>query len=85
MTTHFEWTKMRLPNINSQLNISNVIRLLSGFACLLIISSVAFAQPASGTVKRLTLKSTVLVVPVAREMMMARPASARGSASVSTT
>jgi len=60
MTTHFKWTKMRLPNINSQLNISNLIRLLSGFACLLIISSVAFAQPATGTVKRLTLKSTVL-------------------------
>jgi len=33
---------------------------LSGIAVLLLISSAAIAQPATGTVKRLTLKSTVL-------------------------
>lgn len=40
--------------------LSNCFRLLSGFAVLLIISSVAIAQPRSGTVKRLTIKSAVL-------------------------
>jgi uncharacterized protein len=60
MTTHFGWAKRRLSNTNSQLNTSNLIRLLCSFACLLIISSAAFAQPATGTVTRLTLKSAVL-------------------------
>lgn len=45
MTTHFA---------------SSVVRLVSGFAVLLIIASAAIAQPATGTVKRLTLKSAVL-------------------------
>ena len=48
MTTHFTWATMRLPN------------LLSAFAVLLMIASATFAQPATGTVKRLTLKSAVL-------------------------
>ena len=60
MTTHFEWAKTRLQNSDSRLNTSNLIRLLCGFACLLIISSAAFAQPGTGTVKTLTLKSSVL-------------------------
>jgi hypothetical protein len=38
----------------------NLIRLLSVFAVLLLISSAAIAQPQAGTVKRLVLKSTVL-------------------------
>jgi predicted alpha/beta superfamily hydrolase len=38
----------------------NLIRLLSIFAVLLLISSAAIAQPATGTVKRMSLKSTVL-------------------------
>lgn len=38
----------------------NLIRLLSVFAVLLLISSAAIAQPPTGTVKRFTLKSTVL-------------------------
>lgn len=37
-----------------------LIRLLSGIAVLLLISSVAIAQPATGTVKRFSIKSTVL-------------------------
>src|SRR5262249_14424762 len=41
-------------------SISNLIRLLSGFACILLLASVAFAQPPTGTVTRLTLKSAVL-------------------------
>jgi len=56
MTTHFGWAKTRLPN----LNLSNLIGLLCGFACLLVISSAAFAQPATGTVTKVTLKSAVL-------------------------
>lgn len=60
MTTHLEWGRKRLPNTNSPLNTSNPIRLLSGFVCLLIISSAAFAQPPTGTVTTLTLKSAVL-------------------------
>lgn len=39
---------------------SRLIRLLCGFASLLIIASAAMAQPAEGTVKRLGIKSTVL-------------------------
>jgi predicted alpha/beta superfamily hydrolase len=37
-----------------------LIRLLSGVAVLLMISSAAIAQPPTGTVKRLSIKSTVL-------------------------
>ena len=44
MTTHF----------------GKVIRLLSGFAVLLLIATAALAQPGTGTVKTLGLKSTVL-------------------------
>lgn len=38
----------------------NLIRLLSVLAVLLLISSAAIAQPATGTVKRFSLKSTVM-------------------------
>lgn len=41
-------------------NPSSVTRLLFGFAILLTIATAAVAQPASGTVKRLALKSAVL-------------------------
>ena len=44
MTTHF----------------GKVIRLLSGFAVLLLIATAALAQPGTGTIKTLGLKSTVL-------------------------
>jgi predicted alpha/beta superfamily hydrolase len=44
MTTHF----------------GNPIRLLSGFAVLLFITTAAFAQPATGTIKTVALKSAVL-------------------------
>src|SRR5678815_3522890 len=40
--------------------LANALRLLSGFAVLLIISSVAIAQPRTGTVKSLRIKSAVL-------------------------
>ena len=53
MTTHFAWATMRLSK-------SNLFRLLSGLAVLLMISSSAIAQPAAGTIKRFTIKSTVL-------------------------
>jgi len=39
---------------------SKLIRLLFAFAVVLVISSAAIAQPATGTVKKLTLKSAVL-------------------------
>ena len=39
---------------------SNVIRLLFGIAVLLMIASVAIAQPATGTVKKFAIKSAVL-------------------------
>lgn len=45
MTTHFKWATTRL---------------LVSFAVLLLISSAAIAQPPTGTVKRLVIKSTVL-------------------------
>jgi uncharacterized protein len=51
MTTHFKWATTRL---------NNRMRLLSAFFVLSLISSAAIAQPATGTVKRLTLKSAVL-------------------------
>jgi len=38
----------------------NLLRVLSVLAVLLLISSAAIAQPATGTVKRLTIKSAVL-------------------------
>lgn len=57
MTTHFGWGTTRLSNSHSQLNL---IRLLCGFAVLLTLVSAAIAQPATGAVKTLTLKSTVL-------------------------
>jgi len=60
MTSHVELSKTHLSNANSQLNISNLIKLLCGFACLFFISSAAFAQQPTGTVKTLTLKSSVL-------------------------
>src|SRR5687768_5888104 len=44
MTTHF----------------GNPIRVLSGFAVLLLIATAAMAQPATGTIKTVRLKSTVL-------------------------
>jgi predicted alpha/beta superfamily hydrolase len=37
-----------------------LIRLLSGVAVLLLISSAAIAQPATGTLKKFSIKSTVL-------------------------
>ncbi|MEN3329252.1 MAG: uncharacterized protein V7638_4059 [Acidobacteriota bacterium] len=37
-----------------------MMRLLSGFALILIVAAAAIAQPGTGTVKRLTLKSAVL-------------------------
>ncbi len=55
MTTHFGWTMTRLSISNS-----NLVRLLSIFAVFLMISSAAIAQPATGTVKRLTIKSALL-------------------------
>lgn len=53
MTTHFTWAKTRLSKLNP-------IRLLSTLAVLVVISSAAIAQPATGTVKTFTIKSTVL-------------------------
>lgn len=60
MTTHFSYGTTRLHNGNTQPNTSNLIRLLCGFAVLLIVSSVAVAQPRTGTLKKLTIKSAVL-------------------------
>lgn len=54
MTIHSEWARTRLPNT------SKLIRLLFAFVGLVMISSVALAQPAGGTVTRITLKSAVL-------------------------
>ena len=54
MTTLSAWGAMRLPNN------SNPIRLFFGLAVLLMFSSAAFAQQATDTVKRLSMKSTVL-------------------------
>ena len=53
MTTHSTSGATRLIT-------SNLIRLVCGFAVLLLITSVAIAQPTTGTVKRLTIKSAVL-------------------------
>jgi predicted alpha/beta superfamily hydrolase len=54
MTTQFIWATTRLSRSKLQ------IRLLSALAVLLLISSAAIAQPPTGTVKRFTIKSTVL-------------------------
>jgi predicted alpha/beta superfamily hydrolase len=54
MTTQFTWATTRLSSSKLQ------IRLLSALAVLLLISSAAIAQPATGTVKRFSIKSTVL-------------------------
>lgn len=51
MTNHFALNTTRR---------SKLVRLLFGFAALSLISSAAMAQPATGTVKSLTLKSAVL-------------------------
>jgi predicted alpha/beta superfamily hydrolase len=48
MTTHFTWATTRLS------------KLLSSVAVLLVIAAAASAQPPTGTVKRLTIKSAVL-------------------------
>jgi predicted alpha/beta superfamily hydrolase len=48
MTTHFTWATTRL------------LKLFSSVAVLLVIATAAFAQPPTGTVKRLTIKSAVL-------------------------
>ena len=55
MTTHLKWATTRLTLRNLQLT-----NLLFAVAALLVISTAAIAQPATGTVKRLTLKSSVL-------------------------
>src|SRR5687767_5340951 len=60
MTTHFGWATTRLSKSNSQLNTLKLIHLLLAIAVLLMIAAAAIAQPATGTVKRFTLKSTVL-------------------------
>src|SRR3954447_11335145 len=50
MTTHLPWSTLRL----------NLLRVLSALAVLVLISSAAIAQPPTGTVRRFTIKSTVL-------------------------
>src|SRR5678809_1701393 len=54
MTTRFAWATTRLSTGKPH------IRLLAALAVLLLISSAALAQPPTGTVKRFTIKSTVL-------------------------
>ena len=54
MTTQFTWAKTRLSGSKPHL------RVLSSLAVLLLISSAAIAQPPTGTVKKFTIKSTVL-------------------------
>ncbi len=51
MTIHFPRGTTRMPR---------TVRLLFGFAILLTIASIALGQPRTGTVKSLTIKSTVL-------------------------
>ena len=60
MTNHSRSHRTRLSDGNSLLNNTSLIRLFSSSIFLLIISSAAFAQPAAGTVTKLTLKSAVL-------------------------
>ena len=54
MTIHFTWATTRLSGSKTH------IRLLSVLAVLLLICSAAIAQPPTGTVKKFTIKSTVL-------------------------
>ena len=51
MTNHLSWAMTRPTNL---------IRLLCGLVVALMISSAAIAQPTTGTVKQITLKSVVL-------------------------
>ena len=60
MSTCLKSAATCVSNHNSPLKTFNQLRLLTAFAVLLLISSAAIAQPATGTVKKLTLKSTVL-------------------------
>ena len=60
MSTHFARAATRLPFTGSPRNTLTRIRLLSGLAVLLLVSSVALAQPGVGTVKKLAIKSDVL-------------------------
>ena len=60
MTTHVQLGATRLSNTNPKLNTSNVIRFVSAFAVLLMISAAAVAQRPTGAIKTMTLKSTVL-------------------------
>ena len=57
MTTDSAWDATRLSKTNAWLKL---VRLLSGLAVLLLVSSAAIAQPATGTVKKFSIKSTVL-------------------------
>src|ERR1044072_9789675 len=52
MTTHLTWPTTRLSRSR--------ILILSSLAVLLLISSAAIAQPPTGTVKKFSIKSTVL-------------------------
>ena len=54
MTTQLTWPTTRLSRSKI------LIPVLSSLAVLLLISSAAIAQPPTGTVKRFTIKSTVL-------------------------
>jgi uncharacterized protein len=56
MTTHFGWDTIRLSNRNT----SSLIRFWFSVAILLVLSSLAIAQPADVNIKRLTIKSAVL-------------------------
>lgn len=57
MTTHFGWDTIRV----SKRNPSGLVRSWFSVAILLVLSSVAIAQPAAAdTVKRITIKSAVL-------------------------
>src|ERR1043166_2016544 len=51
---------MIIPFPHRMIPISKPFRLLSGFVVLLVLVSVAIAQPRTGAVKKLTIKSTVL-------------------------
>lgn len=59
MTAHSRSGRIQLPGINS-LTTSNLISLLTVFFSLLILASPTFAQPPTGNVTRLTIKSSVL-------------------------
>jgi len=59
MIAHSRSRQVRLFGINL-LRTSNLIGVLLAFVCLLITASATFAQPATGKVTRLTIKSSVL-------------------------